>query len=136
MPPPDLEAAITPGASEVGLGRLHRRLIQTEGEYVSTRLFQSGPRTFPYFQEAGPRRMQAGDLVCFDTDALGWQGYAVDFSRAVSSAGIRPQARCSAAFMPAPMTSCNNARSWGRASAMRLSPVPLARAARTRGWGY
>ncbi|MBL8562240.1 MAG: aminopeptidase P family protein [Gemmobacter sp.] len=78
----DLEAAITPGASEVeAWAAFHRHLIATEGEYVSTRLFQSGPRTFPYFQEAGPRRMQAGDLVCFDTDALGWQGYAVDFSR-------------------------------------------------------
>ena len=76
------DAAITPGASEVEVwSAFHRHLIATEGEYVSTRLFQSGPRTFPYFQEAGPRRMQAGDLVCFDTDALGWQGYAVDFSR-------------------------------------------------------
>jgi Xaa-Pro aminopeptidase len=78
----DLEAGIAPGASEVEVwSRFHRHLIATEGEYVSTRLFQSGPRTFPYFQEAGPRRMQEGDLVCFDTDALGWQGYAVDFSR-------------------------------------------------------
>lgn len=78
----DLEAGISPGASEVEVwSRFHRHLIATEGEYVSTRLFQSGPRTFPYFQEAGPRRMETGDLVCFDTDALGWQGYAVDFSR-------------------------------------------------------
>ena len=43
--------------------------------------FQSGTRTFPYFQEAGARRMQSGDLVCFDTDALGYLHYAVDFSR-------------------------------------------------------
>ncbi|MGP1354889.1 MAG: M24 family metallopeptidase [Roseicyclus sp.] len=77
-----LEAAIAPGASEVeAWAEFHRHLIATEGEYVSTRLFQSGPRTFPYFQEAGPRRMQAGDLVCFDTDALGYMHYAVDFSR-------------------------------------------------------
>jgi len=78
----DLEAGIAPGASEVEVwARFHRHLIATEGEFVSTRLFQSGPRTFPYFQEAGSRRMCAGDLVCFDTDALGWLGYAVDFSR-------------------------------------------------------
>ncbi len=77
-----LEEAIAPGASEVGVwAEFHRHLIATDGEYVSTRLFQSGPRTFPYFQEAGPRRMQPGDLVCFDTDALGYMGYAVDFSR-------------------------------------------------------
>lgn len=77
-----LETAIKPGASEVEVwAAFHQGLIASEGEYVSTRLFQSGSRTFPYFQEAGARRMQQGDLVCFDTDALGWQGYAVDFSR-------------------------------------------------------
>ena len=77
-----LEASIVPGVSEVeAWSEFHKHLIATEGEYVSTRLFQSGPRTFPYFQEAGPRRMQSGDLVCFDTDALGFMHYAVDFSR-------------------------------------------------------
>ncbi|MGI9508528.1 MAG: M24 family metallopeptidase, partial [Geminicoccaceae bacterium] len=77
-----VEAAIAPGVSEVEVwSEFHRHLIATEGEYVSTRLFQSGPRTFPYFQEAGPRRMQPGDMVCFDTDALGYMHYAVDFSR-------------------------------------------------------
>lgn len=77
-----LHAAIRPGVPEVEVwAEFHRHLIATDGEYVSTRLFQSGERTFPYFQEAGPRKMQAGDLVCFDTDALGYMGYAVDFSR-------------------------------------------------------
>ncbi|WP_299484080.1 Xaa-Pro peptidase family protein [uncultured Roseibium sp.] len=77
-----LETSIVPGVSEVeAWAAFHKHLIATEGEYVSTRLFQSGPRTFPYFQEAGPRKMQAGDLVCFDTDALGYMHYAVDFSR-------------------------------------------------------
>ncbi len=77
-----VEAAITPGASEIEVwSEFHRHLIATDGEYVSTRLFQSGPRTFPYFQEASPRLMQSGDMVCFDTDALGYMNYAVDFSR-------------------------------------------------------
>lgn len=77
-----LEQAIAPGVSEVeAWAEFHRHLIATEGEYVSTRLFQSGPRTFPYFQEAGPRKIQDGDLICFDTDALGYMHYAVDFSR-------------------------------------------------------
>ncbi len=77
-----LEAAITPGVSEIEVwSEFHRHLIATDGEYISTRLFQSGPRTFPYFQEASPRLMQSGDMVCFDTDALGYMNYAVDFSR-------------------------------------------------------
>ena len=77
-----MEAAIAPDVSEVEVwAEFHRHLIATDGEYISTRLFQSGPRTFPYFQEAGPRKMQSGDLVCFDTDALGYLHYGVDFSR-------------------------------------------------------
>ena len=59
----------------------HHDLIATEGDYVSTRLFQGGPNTFPYFREAGSRRLVDGDLVCIDTDAIGYGGYAVDFSR-------------------------------------------------------
>ena len=39
------------------------------------------PRTFPYFQECSERVLQAGDLVCLDTDACGFEGYSVDFSR-------------------------------------------------------
>jgi Xaa-Pro dipeptidase len=77
-----LEASITEGAKEVEVwAEFHRHLIANEGEFVSTRLFQSGPKTFPYFQEAGSRRMQRGELICFDTDALGYLNYAVDFSR-------------------------------------------------------
>ncbi|MDQ3468278.1 MAG: M24 family metallopeptidase, partial [Actinomycetota bacterium] len=78
----EFAAAITDGATEIGIwAELHRGLIAREGEYVSTRLMQSGPHTFPYFQEAGPRVVRAGDLVCLDTDAIGPHGYAVDFSR-------------------------------------------------------
>jgi Xaa-Pro aminopeptidase len=55
--------------------------IATEGKYIATRLLQSGERSFPYFQEAGARKVQAGELICFDTDAIGFAGYCVDFSR-------------------------------------------------------
>ena len=55
--------------------------IATEGKYIATRLLQSGERSFPYFQEAGARKVQAGELICFDTDAVGFAGYCVDFSR-------------------------------------------------------
>ena len=78
----DLESAITPGATENQVwAKFHEGLIARDGEFVSTRLFQSGVRTFPYFQESSNAVMQAGDLVCFDTDALGVMNYAVDFSR-------------------------------------------------------
>lgn len=55
--------------------------IATEGKYIATRLLQSGAHSFPYFQEAGTRKLQAGELLCFDTDAVGFAGYCVDFSR-------------------------------------------------------
>lgn len=78
----EMEAHIEPGRSEVEVwGDFHRSFIASEGKYVSTRLLQSGPRSFPYFQEAGPRRLQAGELLCFDTDTIGYAGYCTDFSR-------------------------------------------------------
>jgi Xaa-Pro dipeptidase len=78
----DMAAQIEPGRTEAAVwGEFHRRFVGLEGHYVATRLLQSGPRTFPYFQECAGRVLRDGDLVCFDTDALGYQGYAVDFSR-------------------------------------------------------
>ena len=78
----EMEARIEPGRREVEIwADFHRSFIATEGEYVVTRLLQSGPRTFPYFQEAGMRQLGAGDLVCFDTDTVGFAGYCTDFSR-------------------------------------------------------
>jgi hypothetical protein len=117
-----LEAAMAPGASEVEVwSEFHRHLIATEGEYVSTRLFQSGPRTFPYFQEAGPRRMQSGDLVCFDTDALGYMHYAVD-SRAPSCAETNRPVRRRRRSTGWRTTSCTTTPpSSGRASPSRAS---------------
>lgn len=77
-----LRARLEPGATENEIwSELHRHVIATNGEYISTRLAQSGPRTFPYFQEASDRRVATGDLFCLDTDAIGFGGYAVDFSR-------------------------------------------------------
>jgi Xaa-Pro aminopeptidase len=77
-----LEEAIRPGRTENEVwAEFHKGLIARNGEFVSTRLFQSGVRTFPYFQESSDAVMQAGDLVCFDTDAIGVMNYAVDFSR-------------------------------------------------------
>ena len=77
-----LEGAIEPGRTEAQVwAEFWFDLMQKDGQYVTTRLFQSGPHTFPYFQECGPRVMQRGDLVCLDTDAIGYEGYASDLSR-------------------------------------------------------
>lgn len=77
-----LEGAVRSGATEVEVwAAFHHDLIATEGEYVSTRLVQGGPNTFPYFREAGDRALADGELLCVDTDAIGFGGYAVDLSR-------------------------------------------------------
>lgn len=78
----EMEARITPGRTDTEVwADFQRPFIASEGEYIVTRLFQSGPNTYPYFQEAGTRNMASGDLVCFDTDTVGFAGYCTDFSR-------------------------------------------------------
>ena len=77
-----LESRAEPGRTEAETwAEFHHALMAKEGQYVSTRLFQAGPGTYPYFQEAGARALREGDLLCLDTDALGFENYAVDFSR-------------------------------------------------------
>lgn len=79
----EMEQMLVPGATEAEVwATFHRGLIAREGEYTASRLFQSGPRTYPYFQECSDRPLAAGDLVCLDTDAVGLEGYCADFSRA------------------------------------------------------
>jgi Xaa-Pro dipeptidase len=76
------EAAIHPGRSEAEIwSHLWLELMAKDGQYVSTRLCQSGPRTFPYFQECSHRAVQAGELLALDTDAVGYEGYCADLSR-------------------------------------------------------
>ena len=70
-----MEQGIEPGRREVEIwADFIGPFIASEGKYVSTRLVQSGPRSFPYFQEAGSRSIGAGELLCFDTDAVGYAG--------------------------------------------------------------
>jgi Xaa-Pro aminopeptidase len=77
-----LEAGIAPGRTEAQVwGEFHFDFMQKDGQCVTTRLFQAGARTFPYFHETSDHRMHSGDLVCLDTDAQGFEGYAVDYSR-------------------------------------------------------
>ena len=78
-----MREALVPGVSENAVwAALHRVNIERGGEWIETRLLSSGPRTNPWFQECGPRRIEAGDLVSFDTDLIGPYGYCSDVSRA------------------------------------------------------
>ena len=77
-----LEENADPGQTESEIwAHFHFQLMAKEGQYATTRLFQSGPNTYPYFQECGGRVVEAGDLLCLDTDAVGFEGYCVDYSR-------------------------------------------------------
>jgi len=60
---------------------LHAENIKRGGEWIETRLLTSGPRTNPWFQECGPRRVQNNEIVAFDTDLVGSYGICVDISR-------------------------------------------------------
>ncbi len=78
----EMEAAMSPGMAEVELWSvLHAGNISRGGEWIETRLAASGPRTNPWMQEAGPRKLQDGDLFAFDTDMIGLYGYCCDMSR-------------------------------------------------------
>jgi Xaa-Pro dipeptidase len=89
-----MEQSLKAGVSEVELwALLHHDLIAGDGEYISTRLAQSGERTFPYFQEASTKIIADGDLFCIDTDALGLGGYAVDLSRTFLCGDAEPTSR-------------------------------------------
>jgi Xaa-Pro aminopeptidase len=56
-------------------------------------MLASGPRTNPWCQEASPRRVEAGDLVGFDTDMIGPFGYFADISRTFYCAPGQPSPR-------------------------------------------
>lgn len=78
----EMEAALKPGVSENELwAELHRGNIARGGEWIETRLLSSGPRTNPWFRECSSRKIEAGDLVAFDTDLIGPYGFCADLSR-------------------------------------------------------
>jgi len=60
---------------------LHAENIRRGGEWIETRLLTSGPRTNPWFQECGPRKLQNNEILAFDTDLIGSYGICVDISR-------------------------------------------------------
>ena len=77
-----MEAAVEPGMTENDVWAvLHAENIRRGGEGIETRILCSGPRTTPWFQECGPREIEAGELLAFDTDLIGCYGMCADISR-------------------------------------------------------
>ncbi len=78
----EMHMAVQPGLSENDVwAHLHTGNIRRGGEWIETRLLSTGPRSNPWFQESGPRIMQHGELLAFDTDLIGAYGICIDMSR-------------------------------------------------------
>ena len=77
-----MEDAVQVGMSEDEIwAELHKANIARGGEWIETRLLSTGPRTNPWFQECGPRRLQNNEILAFDTDLIGCYGICIDISR-------------------------------------------------------
>ncbi len=88
-----VEAAIKPGVTENELfAIMYGEVIRGGGEFIETRLLNSGPRTNPWFHEASDRKIRPGELVALDTDTIGCHGYYSDFSRTFHVGPGRPSA--------------------------------------------
>ncbi|TCJ19966.1 aminopeptidase P family protein [Rubrobacter taiwanensis] len=78
----DLEQSIRPGVSEHELlGVFYHKMLSLGGEHCFSRLLSTGHKTNPWFHEAGSKLVRPGDLVAFDTDMTGPEGYVCDISR-------------------------------------------------------
>ena len=78
----DLEQAVRPGVSEHELlGVFYHKMLSLGGEHCFSRLLSTGHKTNPWFHEAGSKLVRPGDLVAFDTDMTGPEGYVCDISR-------------------------------------------------------
>ncbi len=69
---------------------LHAENIRRGGEWIETRLLASGPRTNPWFQECGPRKLRNNEILAFDTDLVGAYGICVDISRTWWIGDLKP----------------------------------------------
>lgn len=70
---------------------LHSTNIEHGGEWIETRLLSSGPRTNPWYQEAGARAVEPGDMISLDSDMIGPHGYGADISRSWIVGGKAPR---------------------------------------------
>ncbi|MDC1249707.1 M24 family metallopeptidase [Planktomarina sp.] len=85
-------AATKPGMTENAIWSiLHQTNIELGGEWIETRLLNSGPRTNPWYQEASERVVEEGDMICVDTDLIGPHGYGADLSRSWTVGDKKPQ---------------------------------------------
>jgi Xaa-Pro dipeptidase len=87
----DFASAIRPGIREYELfAVLSDALLRRRGEVVFSRLVSSGQNTNPWGSEARDKIVASGDLVAVDTDAVGYEGYLIDFSRTFLCGDVRP----------------------------------------------
>ncbi len=79
----NFERVLAPGIQERELlAVLSETLLRRGGEHLATSTVCSGPNTNPWRAEATDRRLEPGDLVYVDTDAVGIEGYFFCVSRA------------------------------------------------------
>ncbi|TKC78103.1 aminopeptidase P family protein [Trinickia terrae] len=82
---------LRPGMTEQELwAYLHFESIRRGGEWIETRLLSSGHRTNPWMQECSGKIMNEGELLAFDTDLVGPNGYCADISRTWTVGHVRP----------------------------------------------
>ena len=94
----EFQAAIAPGIAEYELfATLSDSLLRRRGETVFARLLASGRNTNPWGSEAWDKKLEWGDVVAVDTDAIGQEGYLIDFSRTFLC-GDRPSAEAQEAY--------------------------------------
>jgi Xaa-Pro aminopeptidase len=85
-------AETKPGMTENAIWSiLHQTNIELGGEWIETRLLNSGPRTNPWYQEASERKVELGDMVCLDSDLIGPHGYGADISRSWTVGDNKPK---------------------------------------------
>lgn len=89
-----MKEVLRPGVSELQLwGLLNYTNLANHGGWHDGRMLASGPRTNPWLQEASQRKIESGDLVAFDTDMVGPQGYFADISRTLHCGPAKPTKR-------------------------------------------
>ena len=89
-----LKTAVQAGVTEAQLwGLLNYANLANNGDWHDGRMLASGPRINPWMQEATLRRVESGDLVGFDTDMVGPQGYCADISRTLHCGPTMPTRR-------------------------------------------
>ena len=85
-----MHTALQPGITENQLWSvIHQVNIAHGGDWIEGKMLASGQRTNPWLQEATSKVIEAGDMVAFDTDMIGPQGYLADISRSWICGGGR-----------------------------------------------